>query len=143
MLTRRGFAASEIDEMIQAVIAVIDNPEFAPFFAASSLAEVPFAASLGEPLGTISGQIDRLVVSEDEVFILDFKTDREPPATLQSVSLAYIAQLAAYRAGLARIFPGRSIRAGLLWTEVPVLMALPDAQMEAASVAYHNPVRRP
>ena len=35
MLTRRGFAASEIDEMIQAVIAVIDNPEFAPFFAAS------------------------------------------------------------------------------------------------------------
>jgi len=26
---------------------------------------------------------------------------------------------------------------------VPVLMELPDAQMEAASVAYHNPVRRP
>ena len=55
-----------VRDVIQAVIAVIDSPEFAPFFAASSLAEVPFAASLGEPLGTISGQIDRLVVSEDE-----------------------------------------------------------------------------
>ena len=142
LLTRRGFFAGEAEEIIGSVLALIADREFAPFFAASSLAEVPFAVKLDGLAGPISGQIDRLVVAEQEVFILDFKTDRQPPLTVASVSHAYVAQLAAYRASLAEIFPGRLIRAALLWTEVPLLMELPAAMLEQAFSAYHNPVRR-
>jgi ATP-dependent helicase/nuclease subunit A len=143
MLARRGFSPAEAQEIAAAVLALLVNPDFAPFLSSSSLAEVPFAADLGEPLGPVSGQIDRLVVTEEEIFILDFKTDREPPARDADINPAYIAQLAAYRAGLARIFPGKGIRAALLWTAAPRLMEVPAPRLEEAFSAYHNPVRRP
>jgi len=143
MLTRRGFAGHEIDEMVEAVLPLIADPQFAPFFSASSLAEVPFAVKFDAPIEPICGQIDRLVVTEREIFILDFKTDRKPPANLASVPLGYATQLAVYRASLAEIYPGRWVRAALLWTEVPVLMELPADLLDQAFCAYHNPVRRP
>ena len=42
--------------------------------------------------------------------------NHRPPLSPQSVGPAYVTQLAAYRAALARIFPGKPIRAALLWT---------------------------
>ena len=39
--------------------------------------------------------------------------------------------MALYREGAARIFPGRRIVCGLVWTEGPLLMRLPDALMDA------------
>ena len=43
-----------------------------------------------------------------------------------------MAQLALYRAVLAKLYPGRPIRAALVWTEVPDLMEISDAAMDAA-----------
>ncbi len=51
--------------------------------------------------------------------ILDYKTNRPPPERPEDVAPAYIAQLAAYRAALGKLFPGRAIRAALLWTDGP------------------------
>ena len=45
---------------------------------------------------------------------------------------AYVTQLALYRAVLATLYPGRAIRAALLWTEVPDLMELSGAALDAA-----------
>jgi len=45
------------------------------------------------------------------------------------VPLAYIAQLAAYRTALARVFPHKTVTAALLWTEVPHLMIIPPEML--------------
>jgi ATP-dependent helicase/nuclease subunit A len=44
---------------------------------------------------------------------------------------AYIAQLALYRAVLGKLY-GCPVRAALIWTEVPDLMEIPAASMDAA-----------
>jgi ATP-dependent helicase/nuclease subunit A len=72
----------------------------------------------------ISAQIDRLVVAEDRVLIVDYKTLRPPPAVEEEVPAIYLRQLAIYRAALARIYPGREICCALLWTEGPRLMPI-------------------
>jgi ATP-dependent helicase/nuclease subunit A len=36
----------------------------------------------------------------------------------------YLRQLAAYRAALARIYPGRPVDCALLWTDGPLLMPI-------------------
>ena len=80
----------------------------------------------------VAGVVDRLVVTDDAILIADHKTNREPPRSLDKVPPGYMAQLALYRAVLAKLYPGRPIRAALIWTEVPDLMEVSEAAMDAA-----------
>ena len=57
--------------------------------------------------------------------IIDFKTGLSVPADAAGVSAYHVKQMAAYAAALRRIFPGRTIEAALLFTEVARLIVLP------------------
>ena len=113
----------DADEMVATVVAVLDDPAFAAVFAAGALTEAPVAAVVGEAV--IAGSIDRLLVSATEVLAVDFKTGSRVPAGLDGVPPAHLAQMGAYAAALARVFPGRNVRAGLLYTAGPRLIELP------------------
>ncbi len=80
----------------------------------------------------VSGQIDRIGMSDDRVVIVDYKTNRPPPRTLDAVPFAYRAQLALYRELLRPLYPGRAVEAALLFTEGPFLMEIPAAVMDEA-----------
>ena len=80
----------------------------------------------------MSGQIDRLVVTADAVLIADYKTNQVVPDTPQAAPRAYVEQLALYRAVLGKIYPGRTVRAALVWTEGPELMEFSSAALDAA-----------
>jgi ATP-dependent helicase/nuclease subunit A len=102
---------------------------------------VPIVAKIGagETGYELEGQIDRLAVLEDELLILDYKTNRPPPLILEDVAPAYINQLAAYRLALRKLFPGRSVRAALLWTDGPRLMEVPSTSLDVAeSVSWRE-----
>jgi ATP-dependent helicase/nuclease subunit A len=117
-----GLAAAEQDEIREETLAVLADPDFAPLFGPASQGEVPVTGLVrGHAL---SGQIDRLVVSDREVLIVDYKTLRPPPANEAAVPAIYLRQLALYREALVQIYPGREIRCALLWTEGPRLMPL-------------------
>ena len=124
-----GFGAELVDE----TLAVLDDPAFAAAFAPDSRAEVAFLAALPEfgEGAQVNGRIDRLAVTPEEVLILDFKTNRPPPASEAEVAPVYLAQMALYRAAAARIFPGRRIVCGLIWTDGPRLMRLSDGILDA------------
>ncbi|MGE5536613.1 MAG: PD-(D/E)XK nuclease family protein, partial [Acidobacteriota bacterium] len=111
-------------------IAVLSDKRFSALFASGSRAEVPIVGDL--PQGRVSGQIDRLAVTQDAVLIADFKTNRPAPRKIETVPKNYIRQLALYRAVLARLYPDRPIRAALVWTEVPDLMEIPPGALDAA-----------
>ena len=87
---------------------------------------MPLIGTVKTPRGTftVSGQLDRLAVSKTEVLIVDYKTNRPPPDSADGVALAYRRQLALYRALLQQIYPGRTVRAFLLWTAAPTLMEI-------------------
>ena len=119
------FAAEERDEMAAAALRVLEAPEFAPLFGPGSRAEVPVAGVIGDVV--VSGQIDRLVVTEREVLIVDYKTHRPAPATEADVPDVYRRQMAAYAAAVAAVYPGRAVRCALLWTDGPRWVALSAA----------------
>ncbi len=120
-----------IDEALQ----VLATKEFAPLFAQGSSAECSFNAALSglgsqkQPL-RMAGQIDRLVVSENEVLIIDYKSNSQVPTKIEQVPPAYLAQLAAYRASVRPLFTGKTIKCALLWTRTPKLMWLADAVLD-------------
>lgn len=104
----------------RAALAIVEDPAFAEVFAPTARGEVPLVGRLadGRP---VSGRIDRLAVTEREVLVVDYKTDRRPPAPGEPVPPAYLAQLSAYAQLLAAIWPGRRVGAAILWTAVPRL----------------------
>ena len=50
---------------------------------------------------------------------------------MAEVAETYLLQLAAYRLGVAAIFPGLEIRAALLWTDGARIMEIPQALLDA------------
>jgi ATP-dependent helicase/nuclease subunit A len=130
-------AAVAREEIVATVMRLLNDAAFSGIFASGSLAEIPLAARVRLADGRempIVGRIDRLVVNPAEVLILDFKTNRPPPVTIEHAEPDYIRQLALYRCAMAQLYPDKAIRAALLWTEGPGLMELPAAVMEAALV---------
>jgi ATP-dependent helicase/nuclease subunit A len=121
-LPTHGLSVEEQEDIRRDTLAVLNHPDFAPLFAPGSQAEVPLVGLIAGHV--VSAQIDRLVVGDDRVLIVDYKTLRPPPAAEQDVAPIYLRQLAIYRAALARIYPGREIRCALLWTEGPRLMPI-------------------
>lgn len=112
--------------VVREVLAVLDHPEYRAFFVPEGLAEVPVAALLEDNLA-LSGQIDRLVVGPDHVWVLDYKTNRPPPERAEDVARVYLRQMRAYRDAVTRIYPGRAVTCALLWTDGPRLMILPES----------------
>ena len=125
------FDDTEQKEIVSETLAVLDEPRFRRLFDPGALAEAPIAGVVGGY--SISGQIDRLVVEDDEVLIVDYKTNRSPPDREEDVPAAYLHQMAAYRAALSRIYPDRPVRCALLWTQGPKLMELSDSALDRAA----------
>ncbi len=123
--------------IVDEVLALLRDPAFAAAFGPDSRAEVPIVAEIPDPTDKglplrLNAVIDRLVVLEREVLVIDYKTNRPPPFDPAEVSMAYVMQLTAYRLALRRIYPGKSIRAAILWTDGARLMELPGPQLDAA-----------
>lgn len=123
-----GLAPAAQDEIAAEVMAAIGHPETAALFGPGSLAEVPLAGLVGG--FAVSGQVDRLLIEADRVLVVDYKTNRPPPAREDDVAPLYLKQMAAYRALLRRVFPDRTVRCLLLWTDGPRLMALGDSILD-------------
>ena len=135
-LARAGseLAEEERARIAERVMLVLEDARFYELFAPGSHAEVPIVGRLilGGETVRVSGQIDRLVVTQTAVLIGDFKTNRPAPRRIEDVPQSYLRQLALYRAVLAKLYLDKPIRAALIFTEVPDLMELSGELLDAA-----------
>jgi ATP-dependent helicase/nuclease subunit A len=124
-------AAAEAKPLLVETFNILDHEDFAPLFGPHSRAEVALIAELPE-LGhsRVSGQIDRLAVTDDAVLIADFKTNRPAPKSIEETPRIYRTQMALYRAALQKIYPDRRIDCALVWTDGARLMPLPHALLD-------------
>jgi len=149
-LARNGktFSPEEREAMIGEIGRVLDDPRFSDLFLPGSRAEVPLVGRYnGRP---VSGVVDRLAVTADSVLIADYKTNRiaredgrerpsGSPRLSAEVPQAYVTQLALYRAVLRQLYPDKTVRAALVWTDVPDLMELSAARLDNALTTVTSP----
>jgi ATP-dependent helicase/nuclease subunit A len=127
------FTASERAEMEKQVLATLTSPRFASLFAPGSRPEVPVVGRVGG--SEVHGVVDRLVVGPQEILIADYKTNRPAPASVAEAVQrhpGYVRQLALYRAVLSRLYPGRAVRAAIMWTDTSDLMEIPAPALDLA-----------
>ncbi|MFN3349758.1 double-strand break repair helicase AddA [Pseudorhodoplanes sp.] len=131
---RRYLTEHDCAAVAAEALALLGDARFAALFAPGSRAEVPLTGTLPREGGApyaVTGQIDRLAITDREVLIADYKTNRSPPQGLDAVPRSYRRQLALYRALLQRIYPGRTVRAILIWTETATPTELPPEALDA------------
>lgn len=121
-LSIHGLDQTQIKAITAETLAILSDPVFGHLFGPGSRAEVPLAGKIGDRV--IAGQVDRLLVTDGEVHIVDYKTNRPVPDSADQAPVAYLKQMAAYRAVLTEIYPKHSVRCALLWTVAPKLMPI-------------------
>ena len=110
-------------------LAIVQSPALAALFGPGSRAEQPVAGVVAGRI--VSGQVDRLVVEPGRITIADYKTGRAAPVQPMGVPVLYLRQMAAYRAVLTKLYPGREIRCLLIWTEGASVTTLSDALLDS------------
>ncbi len=111
------------EDMLARALTVISEPGWADLFGPDALAEVPLAATVEGQV--IAGTADRLLVTAEKVRVVDFKTARRPPGSLEEIPDGIVKQMGAYAAALAAIFPDKSVEAAVLYTQTPLLIEIP------------------
>jgi ATP-dependent helicase/nuclease subunit A len=118
----------EANQIATETLRVMAHPDLAAVFGPESRAEVPLTGVTGDAV--IGGLIDRLVVLPDRILLADFKTNRRPPVRVEDTPRMYLRQMAAYRALLRAIFPGRPVTCALIWTREARVTLLPDEALD-------------
>ena len=135
-LARKGkeLDSEQRQKIAEQVLALLDDAQFSALFLPGSRAEVPIVGwvELHGEKWRVSGQVDRLAVTQASVLIGDFKANRPAPRRIGDAPKSYIRQLALYRAVLKKLYPEKPVRAALIWTEVPDLMELSGAMLDDA-----------
>ena len=103
------------------IFTLLENEKFSFLFKENSLAEVPVMGVIDNQV--VSGQIDRLVVEDNQVLIIDYKTNTIVPSPAE-VPQNYKTQLSYYKRLISDIFPDKIVKTYLLWTKTLELMEI-------------------
>ncbi len=129
--------AADIETAIAEALRVIEADDLADIFSPMARAEAPIAGNLRLPDGqsiSLSGQIDRMVETDDRVLLVDFKTGIPPENGV--VLPAYIMQMAAYRGLMeAALGTAKPVQCALVWTQNGHIEFLSADDMAAAMAA--------
>ena len=74
----------------------------------------------------LRGRIDLLSVTDTKVLIVDFKTSKNVPLSVNEVSHNTLLQLHLYSRILREIYPTKEIQSAILWTKTAELMTIPS-----------------
>ena len=127
------------EHLVDEALAVLNTVALARFFSADALCEVAVTADIdGFPNAVFHGIIDRLILSGEKIVAVDFKSNRTVPETEAACPEGLLRQMGAYRAMLERIYPGRIVETGILWTRNATYMPLSESLTAQALVRAHH-----
>ncbi|MFM7332790.1 MAG: double-strand break repair helicase AddA [Tabrizicola sp.] len=109
---------------------VLNHPDLTTLFSTDSLTEVAVTAPWQGR--TLTGSIDRLIVTPDRILIIDYKSNTVVPDRPEQIPEGILRQLGAYAHMLAAIYPDRRVETAVLWTKAPRVMPVDPDIVRAA-----------
>jgi ATP-dependent helicase/nuclease subunit A len=117
--------AADRKECVGFALGLLSN-KLLPELGADDLSEAGIAvAALGK---IIFGQADRILLSADQITVLDYKSGTVDPGP--GIRRSYLAQLACYRLALTRLYPQAKVHASLLETKQGTIVHAPEAALD-------------
>lgn len=110
-------------DLLNEAVRVLTSETLASVFSENALAEAPVSATVNGH--RIHGVIDRLIVTDTDIQVIDFKTNATVPDRAEACPEGLLRQMGAYADALSQIYPDRPVRTAILWTRSAKLMWLP------------------
>ncbi len=114
-------------------VSILNHPDLAWLFGPGSAAEVPVVGEYA-PGKSISGVIDRLVMQDDHVWIVDYKTNRVVPDDAKDIPAGLVSQMHAYVSAIRPVFPDHTIKPAILWTKTATMMLVETPDREGDDI---------
>lgn len=109
---------------LKEILATLQSDMLIPFCEGQAVAEMEIAT----PDGSLK-RLDRVVVNNGVIKILDFKTSVSFPTDVAFIPTAILNQLAGYATVMQQIYPDHRIECYLLWTAGPLLHYVPETML--------------
>jgi ATP-dependent helicase/nuclease subunit A len=128
--------AGWLDDIVKEALAVLAAPQFADLFEGASRSEAGIMGRVSHhgTVRSVTGVIDRLIVTDEAVTLVDFKTGRTP-RDQAAIPGAHVAQLALYALLARAVFRTKPVRAVLAYTSPPRRFDLSQAVLDEACAA--------
>lgn len=120
----------EFAELFPEAERVLHAQDLSHIFAPNTLAEVELTATLPRSGRVLYGIVDRLIITDDTVMVVDFKTNRLVPDAAEMTPDGILRQMAVYREALRQIYPNHAIETSILWTHHAKLMPIPASLLD-------------
>ncbi len=115
-----------LQECIQEIKTIFDTAELADYFNPQHYQqlwnEVPVSYLVKS--GIVNGLIDRLLLTEDEAIIIDYKSHRITANDTQQTAETFRPQMESYKKGIQKIWPGKKVRCLILFTALAEMTEL-------------------
>jgi len=123
-LNKQGsdFDEEEKEKIKKEITDLFESSKFASLFGKNSRAEVSLMGVVENKM--ISGQVDRLIVEDDRVLIVDYKTNRPAASNIDDVPEGYLKQMQAYKKVVEKIYPEKRVETYILWTNTSQMMRI-------------------
>jgi ATP-dependent helicase/nuclease subunit A len=122
-LREKWFENKEIfEDAVKQVQDILNDSSLSCLFQANSKAEVSIMGCYQGKLYT--ARLDRLVFFKDEIWIIEYKTDTNPPSHSGMISISYRHQLHLYLNLVKQLYPSHKIKPMILWTQNKTLMEI-------------------
>ncbi len=132
-LRRQDMMPGDRAALTRQVLAVLTHPELAPAFGPGARAEQPLTGVVAGQI--VTGIVDRLAVTDNAIWIVDYKTGRAAPTDVADTPIRYLRQLAAYRSVLRDVYPGLPVRPVLVWTDSGQVVTISGVLLDALDPA--------
>ena len=105
------------EKIITQIETILSNSDFNFMFGNQTFSEVEIA------IENKTYRIDKLVIKDDEIIIIDYKTDVNVP-NKDNVPTKYKTQLSNYKKVIEKIYPQKKVKTFILWFETANLMEI-------------------
>jgi ATP-dependent helicase/nuclease subunit A len=125
-------------DLTKKALAILKGRDSDLLFGVNSRAELPVFVhgTMGNKPIRVIGRIDRVIVEENKVLVVDFKSDAQPALNCDEVSMAYLKQLGIYLRACEKLFPDVAASAAIYWTSNETLMRLPYEKLLQATQEF-------
>ena len=114
-------------ELAEKMVRFTQDNRYKDLFTPQALIEFQISGIVGKR--SVIGQIDRLVIYEDKLWLVDFKSGM--PKT-DNPPMSYVLQLALYADILGQIYQGKQIQADIIWLADFSSSSISEAQRQSA-----------
>ena len=99
-------------EILEMINKFLSSEQFGNLFSGEIKCEVPIIGEINNQV--VNARIDLLVITENSILIIDYKTDKVAP---NKISSEYSQQLKIYEKLMKNLYPKHQIRSAILWLE--------------------------